>query len=143
MESFLKGSKKPLWLSFTVRDRQGENTPPQLRSGESIDEALEIAENLEVEALLFNCSQPEEMEPIFRKLQKSGIEIPYGAYANAFEPVRKDQQANAEETVIRQDTTPQNYYEYAVHWKNLGASIIGGCCGIGPNHIKELRKLND
>ncbi|MFN0190742.1 MAG: homocysteine S-methyltransferase family protein, partial [Aestuariivirga sp.] len=25
-------------------------------------------------------------------------------------------------------------------WKELGVSILGGCCGIGPEHIKALSK---
>ena len=23
-------------------------------------------------------------------------------------------------------------------WKDLGASIIGGCCGLGPDYIKAI-----
>ncbi|GAM75905.1 hypothetical protein JCM19241_203 [Vibrio ishigakensis] len=30
------------------------------------------------------------------------------------------------------------YLEFAKTWQALGASIIGGCCGIEPSHIQEL-----
>lgn len=141
--SLLRVVNKPFWLSFTVNDRQGENIAPQLRSGETIQDAMNALNTLENDALLFNCSQPEEIEPVLRAVQKAQIGIPYGAYANAFEPIRKDQKANAEETIIREDTTPENYLNYAQIWKDLGASIIGGCCGIGPKHIKVLTQLNN
>jgi homocysteine S-methyltransferase len=36
-------------------------------------------------------------------------------------------------------TSPQAYAKEAVTWKQMGARIIGGCCGIGPDHIAELR----
>ena len=40
----------------------------------------------------------------------------------------------------RQDLTPSEYYErYVKQWtKNETVKIIGGCCGIFPEHIKYL-----
>jgi len=29
----------------------------------------------------------------------------------------------------------------AKEWTKLGADIIGGCCRIGPEHIKEISKF--
>ena len=36
--------------------------------------------------------------------------------------------------------TPDKYADAALEWINRGATIIGGCCGIGPRHISELRE---
>ncbi len=36
------------------------------------------------------------------------------------------------------DTTPDDFAEYSRRWRRSGASIIGGCCGIGPDHIARL-----
>lgn len=33
---------------------------------------------------------------------------------------------------------PRDYLAYARQWVNQGARIIGGCCGIGPDHIRVL-----
>jgi homocysteine S-methyltransferase len=30
------------------------------------------------------------------------------------------------------------YAKHARHWRDLGASIIGGCCGISPSHMKAV-----
>lgn len=34
--------------------------------------------------------------------------------------------------------SPSDFASAAVHWVRAGAQIIGGCCGIGPEHIREL-----
>ena len=30
------------------------------------------------------------------------------------------------------------FEQAAVHWLQAGAQIVGGCCGIGPSHIRRL-----
>ena len=41
-----------------------------------------------------------------------------------------------------EDILPKNYCEEAKLWIESGAQIIGGCCGIGPSHIKALSDLS-
>ena len=36
--------------------------------------------------------------------------------------------------------SPQDYLGYARRWTNQGVKVIGGCCGIGPEHIRVLRE---
>ena len=36
--------------------------------------------------------------------------------------------------------SPQDYLDYARQWIEQGVQIIGGCCGIGPEHIRVLRE---
>lgn len=38
------------------------------------------------------------------------------------------------------DITPEGYARSAATWIAMGARIIGGCCGIGPAHIRELQR---
>lgn len=140
--SLLKERDKPLWMSFTVRDREGNDVAPQLRSQETIEDLIHTIKDLKIDALLFNCSQIEEMSAVLEIIKSSKLDIPYGVYANAFVPVKEDVKANSDNTSIREDTTPEVYLSQAEHWKNLGATMIGGCCGIGPEHIKALSTLN-
>jgi S-methylmethionine-dependent homocysteine/selenocysteine methylase len=35
-------------------------------------------------------------------------------------------------------STPAEYVSQAARWIDLGATIIGGCCGIGPAYIQAL-----
>ena len=37
--------------------------------------------------------------------------------------------------------TPSEYLIKAKEWKNLGAQIIGGCCGTTVDHIEVLKDL--
>ncbi len=39
--------------------------------------------------------------------------------------------------------SPEYYGEYAKHYVNAGANIIGGCCGTNPAHIKAMRSSLD
>jgi S-methylmethionine-dependent homocysteine/selenocysteine methylase len=36
--------------------------------------------------------------------------------------------------------TPEAYARFAGGWLAAGASIVGGCCGVGPEHIRELKR---
>jgi S-methylmethionine-dependent homocysteine/selenocysteine methylase len=62
-----------------------------------------------------------------------------GAYANGFISVDSLYPGDTvEELEMRQDMSPQQYAKHAMDWVRNGASIIGGCCEIGPEHIKAL-----
>lgn len=126
-------SDKPIWVSFTLAD----NAPiPQLRSLEDVKLLKPLLHD--VNGLLFNCSNPETMLPALQIIKDFAPSIPIGAYANNFDTTHKSDSANAELSGLRQDITPQKYLEFAKLWIANGASIIGGCCGIGPEHIQYL-----
>jgi S-methylmethionine-dependent homocysteine/selenocysteine methylase len=133
---------KPLWFSFTLEDER-PTAEPALRSGETVREAAQLAQELGAAALLFNCSQPEVMEAAVRAARAElGPDSPIriGVYANAFPPMAADAEANNGLTPIREDLTPEGYGRFAAAWHAAGASILGGCCGIGPEHIAALRR---
>jgi S-methylmethionine-dependent homocysteine/selenocysteine methylase len=138
---------KPLWLSFTVEDEVRLSSAPRLRSGEAVADAAAAALRLDASALLFNCSQPEVMgaavdqaRQVLRAAGPVAADVRIGVYANAFPPVDAAvAEANAQLHTIRADLTPTAYGAWATDWAARGASIIGGCCGIGPEHIAALR----
>ena len=131
---------RPRWVSFTLADTLTDGAA-HIRSGETISAAVEALSG-EVEAMLFNCSQPEVMETAINeavaKLGKSSVRI--GVYANAFIEVQSEpgQAANETLSVLREDLTPERYAAFAQEWINAGATIVGGCCGITPDHIRAL-----
>jgi S-methylmethionine-dependent homocysteine/selenocysteine methylase len=125
----------PLWISFTLHDELVDDAP-RLRSGESVIDAAHAAEHLGAEALLFNCSQPEVMEPGVATAATT-TRLPIGVYANAF-VLDHALGANAGLHDIRDDVTPEAYLELSRSWIAAGATIVGGCCGIGPDHISAL-----
>jgi S-methylmethionine-dependent homocysteine/selenocysteine methylase len=134
---------KPLWLSFTVADGAASGATPCVRSGEPVADAVRAALDLGAAAVLFNCSQPEVMgaavDAAADVIARAGASVRVGVYANAFPPQRADAEANEDLLAIRADLTPAGYLGWARDWVNRGAGIVGGCCGIGPEHIAELR----
>jgi len=130
---------KPLWLSFTLDDGH-PGTEPRLRSGESVTDAARLAQRLGARAILFNCSQPEVMTDAVRAA-RAASDLLIGVYANAFPPQDPDAEANAQLCDIRADLDPAGYAAFARAWRDAGATILGGCCGIGPEHIAALRAL--
>ncbi len=38
---------------------------------------------------------------------------------------------------------PKQLKSFAEKWVDEGVNIIGGCCGLSPNHIKEIAQLKD
>ena len=140
---------KPLWLSFTLADDLSALGNAVLRSGEAVAEAVMAAVQLGAQAVLFNCSQPEVMgnaivvaADVLRAQGSVSAAIRIGVYANAFPPQNTQVAANAGLSDIRADLAPAAYLDWAREWVASGANIVGGCCGIGPEHITELRKLN-
>ena len=37
--------------------------------------------------------------------------------------------------------TPEAYRAHAAQWVEAGATVLGGCCGVGPEHIRRLADL--
>ncbi|CAM3746567.1 Homocysteine S-methyltransferase [Vibrio aerogenes CECT 7868] len=135
---------KPVWVAFTLEDSEPTEYPV-LRSGESVTAATEAMIEQNVSAILFNCCQPEVIEEALAVTHQTlakhdATHIQTGAYANAFAPQTKDATANDGLDEVRADLTPVTYLEWAEKWCQQGATLIGGCCGIGTQHIAELHK---
>jgi len=138
-EAVLAGARQtnlPVWLSVTLDDEDGR----KLRSGEQVSTLA----HLMPDAWLANCSVPEAMSAGLDVLATFGK--PYGAYANGFTEITKDflkAKATVDALSARKDITPETYADTVLQWVDQGATIVGGCCEIGPDHIREIaRRLN-
>ncbi|MEJ8310968.1 homocysteine S-methyltransferase family protein [Agrobacterium larrymoorei] len=135
---------KPFWISFTLDDEpaQVNGAEPKLRSGETVRAAAEWAAGSGAAALLFNCSKPEVMkaavETAADTFKEKGVALKIGVYANAFEGEQGDSAANEGLHGTRDDLTDDVYSRFACSWADAGATMIGGCCGIGAAHIHKV-----
>ncbi len=138
----LEGDGRPLWISFTLEDSLA-SSGPRLRSGETVAQAVRPAAEWGAAALLFNCSPPEVMASVVEQARdemlRQGSTLPIGVYANAFQNHQVDLPANSATHDIRDDLDPSAYTAFAREWYGRGATILGGCCGVGPEHIKAMR----
>jgi len=132
-------SGKPVWVSWTLdEDRSGK-----LRSGESVTEAAAAIRHLPIAACLANCCAPESIAAAMPALTSLGRGAA-GGYANAFRPVPADWVMERDGLLpLRGDLDPEEYAHHVAHWRADGARIVGGCCGTGPEHIAQLRRMMD
>ncbi len=132
-----------VWMSYSVPD-----DPPgevvDLRSGESIADAVAAVVD-RVAAITFNCSPPEAITvALGHTVDALGDRlgpIRIGAYANAFQPKLEGYAANEVILGRRDDLTPEQYHEICHGWIDMGATIVGGCCQMFPEHIEALTRL--
>ena len=123
----------PVWLALTVDDQDGT----RLRSGEPLAEVLPHISK--ASAVLINCSSPEAITPALDILKTSGL--PFGAYANGFEKITEgflEDKPTVDALNACKDLTPAAYADHVMGWIDQGATIVGGCCEVGPAHIKEI-----
>lgn len=130
---------KTAWLSLTLDDHGSTN----LRGGESLEAVVSELGEIAPDALLINCTTPDSISRALPILRALGI--PYGAYANGFVEIPEDweEEGGVVQLSSRADLPPEIYAGHVVGWIDAGASIVGGCCEIGPAHIARLRDLID
>jgi S-methylmethionine-dependent homocysteine/selenocysteine methylase len=137
------GTGRPVWVAWTLHEDRSGN----LRSGESITEAIQVLQDLPVQGLLVNCCAPESITRAMASLVATDTEW-IGGYANTFTPIPQDWELDGEKETdgsltLRPDLDPQSYAEYAREWLKTGATVVGGCCGTRPAHIAKIRSIID
>lgn len=96
------------------------------------EQALEFLQGFELSAIGGNCGNgPEEIEAVITAMQAGAPEVPLIAKANAGLPYWEGGE-------LKYDGTPEVMGNYARRVYDLGAKLIGGCCGNTPEHIKSM-----
>ncbi len=127
----------PVWLSVTANDHDGT----RLRSGEPLADLAPVISRYRPDCLLINCARPEVIAEGLDILKDMGP--PIGAYANGFtEVVEAFLEDNPDIDVLkaRSDLAASTYADFAMGWIAQGATVVGGCCDIGPAYIAELAR---
>lgn len=128
------GGGKPVFVAWTLDETPGAG----LRSGESVAAALARVADLDIAAFLFNCTHPEAVEAGLVEL-RALTDKPIGCYPNRLNRVPEGWGLdNALVTGRRQDLPTAVYVKSIERCVALGATIVGGCCGIGPADIRAL-----
>ena len=125
-------SEKPVWIAWTLDETPGGG----LRSGESIEDAMAAVAPFSPDAYLFNCTAPEAISVAIEKIVKL-TDKPVGAYPNRFH-VPPGWTLDNEVGTEHVEMTVDEFMQYVDRWRSMGASILGGCCGIGPNFIAAI-----
>lgn len=126
---------KPVWVAVSVDDNDGT----RLRSGEPVVDVLPLLAEYKPAALFINCSLPEAVSQAIPLIAGQGV--PVGAYANGFTGIADSFDhigATVDVLKARTDLGPNEYADFAQGWVDAGATLIGGCCEVGPAHIAEM-----
>lgn len=128
------GGGKPVYVSWTLDETPGRG----LRSGETVRDAVAAVAGLDVEGYLFNCTHPEAIESALRELKPLTAK-PIGCYPNRLNKVPAGWTLDNEITTGLRGDLPQHLYVASMlRCIDAGATIVGGCCGIGPSDIRAL-----
>lgn len=127
---------KPAFVGLSLKD----DASNLLRSGETLDAALDVLGPMGPDGVMVNCSSPEAVTAALPKM--SVLDVPFGGYANGF--VAADRLAaggTVNSLQARTDLSPEVYAGFARQWVDAGATIVGGCCEVGPAHIAHLAQV--
>ena len=128
------GRDMPVWVAWTLDETPGGG----LRSGESIAEAFAAVEAFRPAACLFNCTSPAAISAGLKTLREL-TELPIGAYPNQSH-IPEGWTLDNDIPTEYQPITIDEFIDFAGEWRASGASLIGGCCGVGPEYIASLAK---
>ena len=105
--------------------------------GVSPTQALQELSTLGLAAIGANCGNgPAEIKAVIKEMHALAPETVLIAKANAGIPKWKDD-------ALTYDGTPAVMGLYTDQVRELGAQLIGGCCGSTPDHIRAMRAVLD
>ena len=138
----VKEFKKPYLVGLHISE--GTTLP----SGEKIKELKNIIDKNALGVIL-SCVSPENFEKNLEDLKN--LNVPFGFKLNGFITTKLKEsyttvflgkKSNPNEILgRREDLTPVKIKEIAEKFRNLGATILGGCCETSPSHIEAISRI--
>ena len=108
-------SGMPVWVSF----RRAPTSTDDGRT--SFSPVVRQLEQAGVQAVLVNCIPVTQALEALGELAAAST-LPVGCYPR-----------------LDDHLAPEKYGELSRQWRQRGARIVGGCCGVGPSHIHAVR----
>lgn len=119
----------PVWVGFSCKIK--EDGTVVLWDGETTIAAAFDHLSLDgVSLVAVMHTLVEDTKPALREVV-GRWDGPVGAYPHAGRFVMPNWQ-------FIDEITPEDFAEEATEWHALGARMLGGCCGIGPEHVRAL-----
>ena len=117
---------KPAWLSFTCRDAE------RLWDGTPIEDAVRLCEGAaSIVAVGVNCVHPGHAGELVRRIAEV-TDLPVSVCPNSGETY--------DDALATWRGPSASWLGEADAWIHAGASLVGGCCRLGPDEIRELRR---
>lgn len=123
----LRRCETPAWVSFSCRDEQriSDGTP-------LVEVAGLFRDHPTVLAVGINCTPPQYVPSLIRTIRTALPDTPILAYPNSGETY--DVTTNSWSGTV----SPLDCASAAESWVSAGAKLVGGCCRMGPSHIRAM-----
>ncbi len=116
------------WLSFSCRDGG------RLADGSEIAEAAALVDAAErAVAVGVNCTAPRFVPELVDAIRRATAK-PIVVYPNSGELY----DVGSKRWLGRPD--PGDFADAAMDWVGRGATLVGGCCRTGPEHVRQIRR---
>ncbi|KAJ8604165.1 hypothetical protein CTAYLR_008579 [Chrysophaeum taylorii] len=145
-----------LWVCFTLAD----DATSRLRGGEALGSALRAVVEAarrspaRLRGLGINCCAPDAIDaalPTLVGVARYEADMEAIVYGNGFRATTSEWLETVGRpdcaTSLRQTTvfdgdliSVESYAREALGWARRGATVVGGCCGITPNHMKAVAR---
>jgi len=119
----------PVWLGFSAT-REEDGSLALWEGGETLSEGVAELTKLGVSLVSVMHTLTEDTPQALEEI-RAHWQGPLGAYPHSGRFVMPNWQFDG---VI----SPEDFVAEARRWRELGADAVGGCCGIGPEHIRHL-----
>jgi S-methylmethionine-dependent homocysteine/selenocysteine methylase len=123
----------PVWVGLSCN--LDEDNVPHLLDGPTLMEGLENIQGKDVDVVSIMHTEVEYI-PACLEILKTNWVGPVGVYAHSGRFVKPN-------WIFNDVISPEDYASAADSWLQQGIQILGGCCGIGLDHIKHLKPLID
>lgn len=130
LSELLNHVSKPVWMSLSCKDEQHLNDRSKIKNIVS-----SFRNHPKVFAIGVNCTNPKYISGIIKCIKANAGNKKIIVYPNSGEAY------NAKSKTWLGISEPRLFVKMAKEWSKLGAHIIGGCCRIGPEHIKNISEV--
>ena len=124
-------TRLPVWVGFSCKTTD-EGTVVLWDGNHTLTEALEQIPPLGASVVSIMHTLTEDTPPALREVT-SRWSGPVGAYPHSGEFIMPNWQ-------FIDMVSPEDFTTQAQGWLGMGVQLIGGCCGIGPEHIRILKE---
>ena len=110
---------------------------PTLRSGEPLNEALNLLNECAVVSIIsFNCTHPANISGLldYSRTRTVKLLMVYPNSGEIWDAQRKCWMENPDDKSLT---------DYAAEWLQKGAKLIGGCCRTTPEEIRRLHEMRE
>jgi homocysteine S-methyltransferase len=117
------------WVSFSCQNGR------LLNDGKTLKQAVALFEHhSQVVAIGVNCTAPRYIQSLIGEIKSASWDRAIVVYPNS------GGHYDADDKVWHGIETPLECAAAARSWSEAGAKIIGGCCRMGPAHIREMAR---